>query len=166
MILNQGDCVKVHLDKGSKLKIRSIDGGQAVDINFNGFSAPITIDVNKRLCLNIKDIIFDKKAKPILRVVDMSDVYVDIIFPGCSSCRESISKVLGIKSQDILSMINIFMNIEINDFGIDIVKSKSKPGDYIILEALDDVDIGVSVCTAKNCNLRQGRIEMIIRNNP
>ncbi|HKK38089.1 MAG TPA: DUF1989 domain-containing protein, partial [Cryomorphaceae bacterium] len=72
------------------------------------------------------------------------------------SCAENLAKSLhpfGIEPVDIPTAFNIFMNVEFDQNGkLTVSPPTSQPGDYLIIEALKDLVVGLTACSAEDSN--------------
>jgi len=78
----------------------------------------------------------------------------DLLWPGCSTqsyrdkrkgCRDVLSEVLGIELEELPAVCTLFMNTDIYEY---MVPTAVQAGDYVVLEALEEVELGVTSCTS------------------
>lgn len=170
--------IRIDIDKGQKIKIIDIDGGQVADFfaEMKGtheeyVSPSVTIDCNESLKIKEGTIIYSNLYRPMFRV-ESDDVGAhDLLFPSCSknmydffyqngsnhsNCLDNINHALG-TDRTIIQPINFFMNTVISSDGkIEIKKPISKAGDQIVLTALVDCVLGISACSVSECDTNSG----------
>ncbi len=82
------------------------------------------------------------------------------VHSGCFENLVSSLKTFGISSDSISTTLNIFMNVSVKENGqVVIDPPKSKPGDYLLLQAAMDLAVGVTACADKQTN--NGRLKPI-----
>ena len=72
------------------------------------------------------------------------------------SCFENLYvnlKKYNIEPDDIPTAFNIFMNVQFSDDGkLSVDPPLSKAGDYVLFEALTDLIVGLTACSAEQSN--------------
>jgi hypothetical protein len=154
MIINFAESQTIDLRANQKLKITT-SGQQACSITFLDFSAGLTRDNNMSLRLYEGDGIYGRNNDAYFFVESMNTgSMIDISLPGCRTetlgrdgCRELLSNALGVTVDSLPDTINLFFDVNILDNGmIQIDGNKSKKDDFIVLECLKHVKIGISAC--------------------
>lgn len=177
-IINPCSGIKIDVNKGQSIDIIDIEGGQVVDFfaemrdDSTEFLSPgVTIDCNESLRLNIGDIIYSNKYKPMFKVVYDDVGEHDLIHPCCrkemfdffynngenhSNCLDNINNALG-ASHTIITPVNLFMYTKINaDGSIEVLVPLSKAGDKITLESLSDITLGIAACSVSESSCNSG----------
>ncbi len=168
------------LKSGEQLKVIDVEGGQVADLlAFNEedlaemLSTGATIDCNASTRLQQGNCLFSNHYNRMLRLVEDRVKNHDLLHPACSpamfrhqygivdyhpSCLENFQKALaayGIKILAAATPFNIFMHTQLgNDGSVEVHKPLSKAGDYVVLEAIMDLVIGVTACSVAEsaCN--------------
>lgn len=168
------------LDRGEKLRVVDLEGGQVADLlAFNRLeprerlSTGATIDNNGSLRLRPGDCLYSNLYNPLLRLVEDTVGAHDLLHPPCSpamyrcqygieeghpSCFENFVAVLkehGIEESLIATPFNIFMHTRVHADGrVEVKEPLSGPGDYIVLEAEKDLLVAVTACSVEEsaCN--------------
>lgn len=177
-VIPHGGVKVFKLKAGDRIKIETVRGGQVADLVFQDFSQSFTRDKAGRrkykkskqsLTATAGDILYDNDCKPVLEIVeDKSNSTHDLIWSGCRKeifegkklgCRDMLSKALRIPRLKLPATFNIFMDVE--DYSL--TPSRSKPGDYVILKALIDVEVGVTACPGEsNVNPNPSEIRVTV----
>ena len=187
-IINPCSGIRIDVNKGQTIEIIDLDGGQVVDFfaemkdNSEEFVSPgVTIDCNESLRLNVGDTIYSNKYTPMFKVIYDDVKEHDLIHPCCRTemydffyhngkdhpnCLDNINGVLG-TSHPIIRPINLFMYTKINTNGsIEVCAPLSKANDKIILEALEDVTLGIAACSVSESACNSGKctaIKIVLR---
>lgn len=162
--------------KGQKLKVTDIKGEQVSDFfcflksdPSDYLSSGRTIDFLSRIYLKKGDILYSAKSKPIAIIAEDKVESHDFMLTPCSKdtflfqnqgphrgCEGNLLAEfnnMGIHHCSLPVTFNIFMNVAINaDGAIEVMPPKSKAGDYIIIEAMDDLIVGLTACSAPTSN--------------
>lgn len=166
------------LRKGRRLKIIDIKGQQvsdffcvACDDITEQFSSGRTIDYSSCIYVKKGDVLYSSKSRPLVCIVEDTVNRHDILLTPCSKetfqiiyeevnphrgcegnlCREFAK--LGIKMSTLPATFNIFMNVDLAASGkITVMPPLSRAGDYVILEALEDIVVGITACSALQSN--------------
>ena len=167
------------MKKGQKIEIVDVDGGQVVDFfaemrdNSDEFVSPgVTIDCNESLRLNIGNTIYSNKYNSMFKILYDDVKEHDLLHPCCrpemydffyhngtghSNCFDNINQVLG-TSHSIIRPINLFMYTKVNaDGSIEVCEPLSKANDKIVLEALEDVTLGIAACSVSESACNSGK---------
>ncbi len=187
-IINPCSGMKIEAYQGQTIEIIDIDGGQVVDFfaemrnDVNEFVSPgVTIDCNESLKLIVGDIIYSNKYTPMFKVIYDDVKEHDLIHPCCRpemydffyhngkehpNCLDNINGALG-TTHPIIRPINLFMFTKINSDGsIKVCNPLSQANDRIILEALNDVILGIAACSVSESSCNSGKctaVEIIIK---
>lgn len=168
--------IRLEVRKGQQITVTDIEGGQVVDFfaeitgDHSEFVSPgVTIDCNESLRLNVGDIIYSNRYRPMFRIISDDVGEHDLLHPCCrpemfeffyhngeghSNCFDNINSALG-TSHPIIRPINLFMYTKINTDGtIKVCPPPSKANDSIVLEALEDITLGIAACSVSesDCN--------------
>ena len=130
-----------------------------------------TIDYNEKLFFTVGDTLYSNLSNPMFTIVDDPVGKHDFLHAPCSremfrisygadephpNCLDNLADNLGpfgITAARIPTAFNIFMNTEIlEDGSIAVAPPLSGAGDYIELQALMDLIVGVTACSAGRCN--------------
>lgn len=178
-VINPCSGIKIEVKKGQKIEIVDVDGGQVVDFfaemrdNSDEFVSPgVTIDCNESLRLNIGNTIYSNKYNPMFKILYDDVKEHDLLHPCCrpemydffyhngtghSNCFDNINQVLG-TSHSIIRPINLFMYTKVNaDGSIEVIEPLSKANDKIVLEALEDVTLGIAACSVSESACNSGK---------
>lgn len=175
-IINPCTGIRIAVHKGQKIEITDIKGGQVVDFfaemqcdDAEFLSPGVTIDCNASLRIRVGDLLYSNKYRPMLRVLYDDVGEHDLLHPCCRpemydffyhngkghpNCLDNINKALG-KTRPILLPVNLFMHTRINaDGSIEVCEPLSEANDKIVLEALEDMDLGIAACSVSEsaCN--------------
>ena len=178
-IINPCSGLKIEVEKGQKIEIIDLEGGQVVDFfaertgdGMEFVSPGVTLDCNESLRLNVGDLIYSNKYTPLFRVLYDDVKEHDLLHPCCRpemydffyhngenhpNCLDNINHTLG-RNHAIIRPINLFMYTRINtDGSIEVCAPLSKANDKIVLEALEDVTLGIAACSVSEsaCNSRK-----------
>lgn len=171
------------LKKGQTFRIVDLKGNQAVDTTFydledpsDHYGAVPTIVGQKNIYLTTGTILRTESGKPMLKITADKTGRHDTLGGACSrqsntvryarekeymhACRDSFMLQLSdcdydIKKRDLAPNINFFMNVPITEDGYyKFDDGVSAPGNYVEMEALEDVMILISNCPQLNnpCN--------------
>jgi len=157
--------------KGQYIKIIDVEGQQVADFfafneaNHNERSSPPNTRVSLRsLTLRVGDILRSTLRYPMFRVIEDTSPTHDLLIPACDeqryqvdygvsehrSCVANIEEVLapyGIGRALFPEPFNFFQYTEIKSDGQLVQQpSQTSSGDFIFLEALQDVIVAISAC--------------------
>ena len=170
-----------HVAAGQTLRIVDLEGNQAVDFllyaeadDTERYSAQDTVAAQGNLFLRTGTVLRSNEGRPMMTITDTSVAYHDTIGGACScesntlryghhtkaqhACVENFLEANlteGRNKRDIVSNINFFMNVPVEDDGsLGIVDGISAPGLTVDLRAEIDVIVVVSNCPQINnpCN--------------
>lgn len=166
---------------GQTLRIVDLEGNQAVDFliysaadDAERYSAQDTVGAQGNLFLRKGTVLLSNEGRPMMKITDSAVEYHDTIGGACScesntlryghhtkaqhACVENfleINLAEGRGKRDIVSNINFFMNVPVEEDGaLGIVDGISSPGLSVDLKAEMDVIVVVSNCPQINnpCN--------------
>lgn len=166
------------LKKGDRLKITDIQGEQVSDFFCfmkndpeDYLSSGRTLDYMSKLFLSTGDVLYSSKSIPMAKIIEDKVGRHDFLLTPCS--RETFSIIyqdkhphhgcegnlinafndLGIKLKSLPTTFNVFMNVMISESGeLKVAPPISKAGDYIVIEALEDLYVGLTACSALQSN--------------
>lgn len=171
--------IGVRLRAGDRLRIIDPEGEQVSDLlAFDAedpcevLSSGRTIDYNNRIYLREGDTLYSNRSNPMLRLVRDTAGEHDFLLTPCSpemfrklygiadprpSCFGNLVKNLepmGITPDQIGTTLNVFMSVRPDaDTGeLTIGPPSSGPGDSAEFEALRDLIVGVTACSAEKSN--------------
>ena len=162
----------VELAKGQLLCIVDVEGKQVGD--FVCFSrrdpeehvSPVHMRASlSSIRLKEGDPLYSNRRRPLMRLVKDTVGKHDFFFPACDyyrykvdfgvehhpNCHDNLEKALrefGIRPKPLPDPINWFMNNVLDEHGDYVIEEPlSKPGDYVMLEALENVVVAVAACS-------------------
>ena len=175
--------MKIEVRKGQKIAVIDIEGGQVVDFfaemtgNPNEFlSTGVTIDCNESLKRKVGDILYTNRYQPMMKILSDDVGEHDLLHPCCRpemydffyhngeghpNCFDNINHALG-EQRAIIVPLNLFMHTKIGaDGSISVEAPISKAGDKIVLEALQDITLGVAACSVLESKCNSGKCSPI-----
>ncbi|WP_417669705.1 DUF1989 domain-containing protein [Roseibium sp.] len=165
--------------KGQFLTVIDPMGEQVSDlVAFNAadlrehISSGRSIDYASRLFLTQGDLLYSNRSRPLLKIVADEVGRHDFLLSPCSKdtfriiygdenphhgCQGNLETALvpyGVKPDEIPVAFNVFMNVDVNGQTgeIKVLPPRSQPGARIVFEALDDLVIGMTACSAGQSN--------------
>jgi uncharacterized protein len=170
---------------GQLLRIIDPAGEQVADLtSFESadrsewLSSGRTIDYANTIYLTTGHILYSNRSRPMWKIIEDTVGRHDFLLTPCSpetfqiiyktkghhpSCFENLCRALGpyeIPADAIPTTLNVFMNVEVSPSGeLKILAPRSRPGDYILIEAQMDMIVGVTACSAELSN--NGRFKPI-----
>lgn len=182
-IINPCSGIRIEVTKGQQIEIIDIDGGQVVDFfaemkgDSTEFISPgVTIDCNESLRLHVGDLIYSNKYKPMFKVLYDDVKEHDLLHPCCRpemydffyhngdnhpNCFDNINQSLG-TSHPIIRPVNLFMYTKVNvDGSIEVREPLSKANDRIVLEAMEDMALGIAACSVSESSCNSGKCTAI-----
>ncbi len=168
----------ITLRKGEMLKVIDPQGEQVSDmVLFNAhdlrekISSGKTLDFEETLLISQGNYLWSNRSRKMMKILEDSNGRNDFLLAPCSpetfqimygnhdphpSCFENLSNNLqcfGIQPDDIPTAFNIFMNVNFAPDGkLSVDPPTSKAGDYVVFEALMDLIVGLTACSAENSN--------------
>lgn len=166
------------IKKGEKLKVIDPSGEQVSDmLLFNKhdlrekISSGKTLDYENNIFITKGNFLWSNRSNKMMHIVEDTNGRNDFLLAPCSpetftiiynndqyhpSCFENLFtnlKQFGIEKDDIPTAFNIFMNVQVDPNGeLKVLPPTSKAGDYMILEALMDLVVGLTACSAEQSN--------------
>jgi len=166
------------LKKGEKLKVIDPKGEQVSDmVLFNAhdtrekISSGKTLDFQESLLITKGDFLWSNRSNKMMKILEDTNGRNDFLLAPCSpetfqimydnpnyhpSCFENLYVNLEkfkIEKDDIPTAFNIFMNVQWNNKGeLSVEAPLSKAGDYIVFEALTDLIVALTACSAEDSN--------------
>ncbi len=166
------------LKKGQLLKVMDPEGEQVSDmVAFNAhdlgekISSGKTFDFEETLLLTAGNKLWSNLGHVMMEILEDTNGRNDFLLAPCSpetfeimynhqgyhpSCFENLATNLeryGIKTSDIPTAFNIFMNVQFDKNGkISVDPPTSKAGDYLVFKANMDLIIGLTACSAEDSN--------------
>ncbi|MFX3650298.1 MAG: DUF1989 domain-containing protein [Paenibacillus sp.] len=167
------------VSKGSLLRITDLEGQQVID--FVAYDATdvnhrldpsVTMDVLRTYRIKPGQFVYSNQYQPLLKIVRDTVGVHDFFNSACrpemyevlydkkdhASCYHNLNTALepfGILPPDQHYPFNLFMKSVVDSEGkIDVAAPDSRAGDYIEMEALMDITIGLSACPCEesSCN--------------
>lgn len=179
---------------GQTITVIDTDGQQAAD-----FVAVCQSDVLERLSpvhsrralgslfFNVGDELLSNKARPLLKILkdtvgihdanvpacDSSRFSVDFEVPGHRNCVDNLHQGLalfGVSPQQVPDPVNLFQNGPVTPDGrMRVTDPTSRPGDHIVLLAMDNLVCAVSSCPQDiipGNGLRVTPIDIVVKTPP
>jgi len=166
------------LKKGERLKIIDPLGGQVSDlVVFNAqdprekISSGKTLDFEESLLITKGNYIWSNRSRKMLHILEDTNGRNDFLLAPCSpetfeimynhegyhpSCFENLHinlSAFGISPDDIPTAFNVFMHVVFDEKGkICVLPPTSESGDYVLFEALMDLIVGMTACSAEDSN--------------
>lgn len=162
------------LRKGQILRVIDPEGGQVSDLL--AFSAADvrellsngrTFDYEETIRLTTGNRLWSNRSNPMLRIVEDTAAYHDFLLTPCSEatfrhfypekpvhrgCFGNLVEALapyGVDEDAIPVAFNLFMHVPLDAEGrIKVLPPTTRAGDFIRLQALDDLIIGLTACSA------------------
>lgn len=165
--------------QGEFLVVTDPEGQQVADLVCFSESDPDeylssgrSIDYAGRIWLSTENILYSNRSTPMLRIVaddvgrhdfsltPCSEDTFRILYddhpclPGCQGNLEAVMEPFGIPADRIPVPFNIFMNvaIDVRTGQFTVEPPLTQPGDQIIFEALEDLIVGLTACSAGQSN--------------
>jgi uncharacterized protein len=166
------------LRKGQRLKVTDVRGEQVSDFfcyfaedREDYLSSGRTLDYLSKLFLGEGDILYSSKSKPMAKIVEDRVGRHDFLLTPCSKdtfriiygdkdphhgCEGNLVRAfsgLGLELEALPTTFNLFMNVVIDGDGkLTVAPPRSRAGDYIVIEALEDLLVGLTACSALQSN--------------
>lgn len=166
------------LKKGQKLKVICPEGEQVSDmVLFNAedtrekISSGKTLDFEETILITQGHHLWSNRSHKMMKILEDTNGRNDFLLAPCSpetfqimynnpnyhpSCFENLYtnlKPFGIEPDDVPTAFNIFMNVQFKPDGkLSVDPPLSKPGDYVLFEALMDLIVGLTACSAEDSN--------------
>lgn len=167
------------LNKGDRLRVIDPQGEQVSDLlAFNAddvrevISSGRTLDYASRIFLTKGDPLYSNRSNIMLRIVEDTVGRHDFLLTPCSKdtfriiygdenphqgCFGNLTEALapyGVEPDQIPAAFNIFMNVTVDGQTgeLKVLPPLSKPGDYILFEAEQDLIVALTACSALQSN--------------
>lgn len=166
------------LKKGQRLKVIDPQGEQVSDmVLFNAhdtrekISSGKTLDFEETILITAGHHLWSNRSRKMMKILEDTNGRNDFLLAPCSpetfqimynnpeyhpSCFENLHTNLasfGIEPDDVPTAFNIFMNVQFAPDGkLSVDPPTSKAGDYVLLEALMDLIVGLTACSAEDSN--------------
>lgn len=170
--------VAFHLKKGNILKVIDPLGEQVSDmVLFNAndvrekISSGKTMDFEESLLITKNHYLWSNRSNQMMKIIEDTNGRNDFLLAPCSpetfqimydnphyhpSCFENLSQHLKkykIPPDEIPTAFNIFMNVQFTADGkLSVEAPTSQAGDYIVFEAMMDLVVGLTACSAEDSN--------------
>jgi hypothetical protein len=166
------------LKKGQRLKVTDIKGEQVSDFfcflkddKEDYLSSGRTLDYLSKLFLGQGDKLYSSKSRVVAEIIEDKVGRHDFLLTPCSKdtfriiyndkhphhgCEGNLLMAfsdMGIKLNALPTTFNLFMNVVIDKEGkLTVAAPTSKAGDYILIEAKEDLIVGLTACSALQSN--------------
>lgn len=166
------------LKKGQVLKVIDPQGEQVSDmVLFNAedtrekISSGKTLDFEETILITEGHHLWSNRSKKMMKILKDTNGRNDFLLAPCSpetfqimynnpdyhpSCFENLYtnlKSYDIEPDDIPTAFNIFMNVRFDTDGkLEVLPPTSTADDYILLEAMMDLIVGLTACSAEDSN--------------
>ncbi|MBC75024.1 MAG: urea carboxylase-associated protein [Halobacteriovoraceae bacterium] len=166
------------LKKGEKLKVVDPQGEQVSDFFClmqdspdEYLSSGRTIDYLSKIYMEKGDTLYSSKSRAMCKIVEDTCGRHDFLLTPCSKdtfriiygdkdphqgCEGNLIEAfssLGVELGCLPTTLNLFMNVQMREDGkIDVRPPKSQAGDYVVIEALEDLLVGLTACSALDSN--------------
>lgn len=124
-----------------------------------------------KIYLSEGDILYSNRSTPLVKIIADKVGRHDFLLTPCSKdtfsiiygdknphhgCEGNLQEAFaeqGLKLEGLPTTFNIFMNVELDNNGhMTVAPPRSKAGEYIILEAMEDLIVGLTACSALQSN--------------
>ncbi|WP_285269408.1 urea carboxylase-associated family protein [Kaistella rhinocerotis] len=166
------------LNKGQILTVTDPQGQQVSDmvmLNRHDHSEKIssgkTLDFEESILLTAGNFLWSNRSNKMVKITEDTNGRNDFLLAPCSketfeimydhkgyhpSCLENLTKNLepfGLTQDDIPTAFNIFMNVQFDEKGkISVLPPTSKAGDFVRFEAMMDLLVCLTACSAEDSN--------------
>jgi uncharacterized protein YcgI (DUF1989 family) len=166
------------LKKGQQLKVIDPKGVQVSDmVLFNAadkrekLSSGKTLDFEETILITAGHHLWSNRSNKLMKILKDTNGRNDFLLAPCSpetfkimynnpdyhpSCFENLYTNLaqfGIEPDEVPTAFNIFMNVQFAADGkLSVEPPLSKAGDYVLFEALTDLHVGLTACSAEDSN--------------
>lgn len=166
------------LNKGQILTVTDPQGQQVSDmvmLNRHDHSEKIssgkTLDFEESILLTAGNFLWSNRSNKMAKIIEDTNGRNDFLLAPCSketfeimydhkgyhpSCLENLTKNLepfGLTQDDIPTAFNIFMNVQFDEKGkISVLPPTSKAGDFVRFEAMMDLLVCLTACSAEDSN--------------
>lgn len=166
------------LKKGQRLKVIDPKGEQVSDmVLFNAqdkrekLSSGKTLDFEATMLITEGHHLWSNRSRKMMKILEDTNGRNDFLLAPCSpetfqimyqnpeyhpSCFENLYtslRAFDIAADDIPTAFNIFMNVQFSQDGsLTVAPPMSKAGDFILLQAMMDLVVGLTACSAEVSN--------------
>jgi uncharacterized protein YcgI (DUF1989 family) len=166
------------LAKGQRLRITDPEGEQVSDLlAFNAhdtaevISSGRSLDYASKIYLTTGDPIYSNRSQIMLRIMEDTVGRHDFLLTPCSKdtfriiygdkdphpgCFGNLAAALapyGVTADQIPTAFNVFMNVTLApDGGLKVEPPRSRPGDFIVFQAEQDLIVALTACSALQSN--------------
>lgn len=166
------------LNKGDRVKVTDLKGEQVSDFfcfmkdqNDEYLSSGRTLDYMETIFLTKGHTLYSNLSRPMAKIVEDEVGRHDFLLTPCSKdtfkiiygdkqphhgCEGNLVKAFaeqGIELESLPNTFNLFMNVDVSPQGkISVLPPTSKAGQSIIIEALEDLVVGLTACSALQSN--------------
>ena len=170
--------VAFSLKRGQRLRVTDPQGQQVSDmVIFNAedlrekISSGKTLDFEETLLITKGHYLWSNRSRRMMHISKDTNGRNDFLLAPCSpetfeimynhqgyhpSCFENLHsslKPFGVAPDDVPTAFNIFMNVQFAPNGkLTVLPPTSKAGDYVEFEALLDLIVGLTACSAEDSN--------------
>jgi uncharacterized protein YcgI (DUF1989 family) len=163
---------------GSRLRVVDVEGGQtgdvfavAADDPTDGQSNGRTFDYGSSIRLSTGSVLYSRRSRPLLRIVDDDAGRHDFLYAPCSqemyeiqygvtgphpNCLENLTTALGtfgVPPATVTIAFNVFMRVDVGpDGALAIRPPAATAGQSITFTAERDVIVAVTACPAATAN--------------
>ena len=164
--------------KGDRIKVTDIQGEQVSDFfafmqaNTEEYlSSGRTLDYLSKIFVSEGDILYSSESRPMAKITKDTVGRHDFLLTPCSSdtfriiygdrephhgCQGNLQaafKPFGLDLPSLPVTFNLFMNVDIDAQGtLKVLPPKSNANDFIVIEALEDLIVGLTACSALQSN--------------
>jgi uncharacterized protein len=166
------------MKKGQRLKVTDLKGEQVSD--FFAFleanpaeylSSGRTLDYLSKIYVGKGDTLYSSESRPMAKIVEDTVGKHDFLLTPCSKdtfriiygdqdphrgCEGNLLGAFRKQGLDLPSLpvtFNIFMNVVLSETGaLTVAAPRSRAGDYVVIEALEDLIVGLTACSALQSN--------------
>lgn len=166
------------LNKGQILTVTDPQGQQVSDLvllnrhdHAEKISSGKTLDFEESILLSAGNFLWSNRSNKMAKIIEDTNGRNDFLLAPCSretfeimynhegyhpSCLENLTKNLepfGLTQDEIPTAFNIFMNVQFDNAGkISVLPPTSKAGDFVRFEALMDLLVCLTACSAEDSN--------------
>lgn len=171
-IIEGGKAKAIRLAKGQAVKLTNTHGTQTVDawaLCGRDTSEYLSVEHTRRMLFNLfpgaGDMLYSNRRTPLLRLdEDTAPGRHDMLFaccdkwlyrhygcaPGHANCRDNFLDALfeiGVDSHIVPNPLNLWMNVPVRENEkLALERPLSRPGDHVLLRALEDCILVFSAC--------------------
>lgn len=166
------------LRKGERVRVTDPRGEQVSDFFAFSLHNPAeylssgrTFDYLSKIYLTAGDTLYSSESRPLARITEDTVGRHDFLLTPCSKdtfriiygdphphrgCEGNLLAAFhafGIDLPSLPSTLNLFMYVDLNEKGeLKVLPPKSRAGDHVVIEALEDLIVGLTACSALQSN--------------